>query len=433
MIVPVPAEGEGARQPLVVIVDDEDQRSFAELVIDQGVEAVTVSPDDLDYQLLTRATAVVLDQYLHNWPGRDRLDLPPTLHVPDGLGLAAVLRSHVEGSGIRIRPPQLPVAFVLRTGELDRLGAGLPKAAREHLLARQYNLEWVFSKGEGILPNLPSPSGRIASLARAASSLPKLWGADSRDPGLRWLDLPGAAWAEDARWQVEQCRPPQHVVAERTAGLAWLRWFLHRILPFPTFLLDRTYLAVSLGIDIASLNGALSSDSRLAARLSELRYRGPLNDFLGDRWWRAGVSHLVAELLDLAQQDGLKRIQTVAVGAANLHGGPLNAVTVEDPVIAVNADYMALSDPISAASAVRLQPDDWPPYADDAWAARDTLSGEDADPELLALVVSTDRWRVQSDYDDAQDDPSKAITPEAGAGQRDPGTLSDVDDGKRLL
>jgi hypothetical protein len=39
------------------------------------------------------------------------------------------------------------------------------------------------------------------------------------------------------------------VVAERTAGLAWLRWFLHRILPFPTFLFDRTYLTVSLGIE----------------------------------------------------------------------------------------------------------------------------------------------------------------------------------------
>jgi hypothetical protein len=430
MNVPLPTTVGGARQPLVVIIDDEDQGSFAELIRDLGVEAVALSPDDLDRQLLTRATTVVLDQYLDVWPGRDRSRLPLTLKVPDGLGLAAVLRSHVEGSGVKTPPLQVPVAFVLRTGELNRLGAGLPRAAREHLLARQYNLEWVFSKGQEALPNLPSPARRIAALARATSTLPVHWGPDSHDPGLAWLGLPTTTWTEDARWQIEQCRPPQHVVAERTAGLAWLRWFLQRILPFPTFLLDRTHLAVALGLSVTSVDDVISFGSPLSARLDEVRYRGPLSDFLGDRWWRAGVSHLVEELLEITEQNGRGRIQAVAAGAANLHGHYIDAITVEDPVVGVNSDYTTLSVPLSAASAVRLQPDDWPPYADDAWAARDALSGEDADPELLALVVSTDRWRIHGEYDDPSENfqeafPSAddAVTPQDCGG---------ADDGNRL-
>jgi len=384
-------------RPLVVIIDDQDQGDFAELVRDEGAEAVAVGPDELDPRLLTRAALVVLDQYLDIWPMRDQLDLPPTLHVSDGIALAAVLRSQVERSGSSYGPISRPVAFALRTGEMDRLGAGMPKGGREYLLARQYNLEWVFNKGADRQPLLPSPARQIAELARATSVLPLRWTADSGDPGLGWLGLPNAAWTEDARWQIEQCRPPQHVVAERTAGLAWLRWFLHRILPFPTFLLDSTHLAVTLGIDSNSIEGVIGSRGALAARLDQLRYRGPLSDFLGYRWWRAGVNYLTEELLDIGQRDGLERIQAIGAGAIQLHGSSIDILALEDPVIGVDADYSFLRDPLSAASAVRLQPDDWPPYADDAWASRDSLNADGADPELLAMVVSVDRWRVRND------------------------------------
>jgi hypothetical protein len=428
MTEPVPADLGDAREPLVVIVDDEDQGDFAELIRDQGVDAVAVNPDDLQPELLSRATTLVLDQYIDHWPGRDQPGLPLTLSVPDGLALAAVLRSHVEGSRFKTRPLPAPVAITLRTGELDRLGASLPRAAREHLLARQYNLEWVFSKGEDRLPGVPSPARRIAAVARATSTLPTRWGPTSRDPGLNWLNLPEAAeWAEDARWQIEQCRPPQHVVAERTAGLAWLRWFLQRILPYPTFLLDRTHLAITLGLDTGSIDAVLRTESPLAVRLHELRYTGPLSDFLGERWWRAGLSYLAEELLDVApEEDSAERIQSIAAGAAALHGHSLEPIRVDDPVVGVKADYTSLSMPLSAASAVRLQPDDWPPYADDAWAARDLLSGEDADPELLALVVSTDRWRIHGDGSDASNDgheafpgPSDEASPPEGFGWDD--------------
>jgi len=384
------------RKPMVVIVDDEDQSSFADSIQDQGVDAVSVGPNDLDRDLLAKATTVLLDQYLDVWPQRERLKLPLTLRVPDGLALAAVLRSHVEGSGDKSGPTQAPVAFALRTGELDRLGGGLPRGAREHLLARQYNLEWVFGKAEEPTLDGPTPAARIAALARASSTLPTDWTARSHDPGLRWLGLPSSTWADDVKWQVEQCRPPQHVVAERTAGVAWLRWFLHRALPFPTFLLDRMHLSVAFGITVDSLERVIRSDSALATRLSEMMYRGPLEKFLGDRWWRAGVSYLVEELTEESETYGGGRTHAIAGAASTIHGSSLEEISVDDPVVGVRADYTTVLAPLSAAESVRLQPDDWPPYADDAWSAKSAVAGDDADPELRALVVSRDRWRIRS-------------------------------------
>lgn len=248
------------RKPFAVIVDDEDQTAFADTVLDKGVEAVYVNPDDVTLELLNRATVVVLDQYLRRWPGRDALDGPISLQVPDGLALAAVLRSHVEVSGGESQAePSKAVTFVLRTGELDRLGASLPRGAREHLLAGQYNLEWVFSKaGNQSDGRIPTDAARVAELARATALLPLNWGADSSDPGLGWLSLPERPWSADATWQIEQCRPPQHAVAQRTAGRAWMRWFLHKVLPFPTFLLDRDRLALALGLQPAALDRILS-------------------------------------------------------------------------------------------------------------------------------------------------------------------------------
>lgn len=388
------------REPLVLLIDDrEDQRDFADAIGDRGVRAVFALPDDVDADLLSRATTVVVDQYLDSWPGRSERALPVSLEVPDGLSLVAVLRSHVEGSAHRTGRPQVPVAFALRTGEFDALGAGLPRAARAHLLASQYNLEWVFDKAEQTAPHQSSPSARVAALARATAELPTEWGSGTDDPGLRWLALPDEPWAEDARWQIEQCRPPQHVIAERTAGRAWLRWFLHRILPFPTFLLDRRRVALVLGLEEDSLDDVVDGHGPLTRHLAALRYAGPLDSFLGERWWRAGLSHLITEILDDSDGD-LADARAIAAALADFHGTPLVPVAPDRPVLRVGADYTTLPRPITINDAVRLQPDGWPPYADEAWASRSDLDDEESDPELQALVVSSDRWRLQRNLAD---------------------------------
>src|SRR4051794_1564506 len=104
------------RQPFVVIIDDEDQTAFAESVIDQGVDAAAIGPDDLSPETLDEATTIIVDQYLDRWPGRDAARLPIALQVPDGLSLAAVLRSRIEQSGRHDQARRPPVAFALRTG-----------------------------------------------------------------------------------------------------------------------------------------------------------------------------------------------------------------------------------------------------------------------------------------------------------------------------
>ncbi|MBY8853834.1 hypothetical protein K7G98_38645, partial [Saccharothrix sp. MB29] len=85
----------------------------------------------------------------------------------------------------------------------------------------------------------------MAGLAKAVADLPDSWTGDSLAVMATWLKLPDSEWRDDALWQIEQCRPPRHAVAERTAGTAWLKWFLHRILPYPTFLLNEAQVALA--------------------------------------------------------------------------------------------------------------------------------------------------------------------------------------------
>lgn len=410
--------------PLVLVVDDDPgQAAFAETIRDNGVAAVYAHPEDVTAGLLASATVVLLDQYLDEWPERASRTLPPSLTVLDGLSLAAVLRTHTDRSSEREGRPARPVAFALRTGELAVLAAGLPAGPREHLLAARCNLEWVFDKHAAPAPDLPSVGRRAAVLALAVAALPHDWGPGSGDPGLSWLGLPGAGWADTAAWQVEQCRPPQHVLADSTTGTAWLRWFLHRVLPYPTFLLDRAHTALMLGTTGDQLASVLDGPpTALTERLDAVRYTGGGAGFAGDRWWRAGVADFLRKLAReqagpaaAAEDDeydddhlGSDPLDSIGpVGAAALasaaHGSPLEPVRVERPVLVLDADQRFRPRPVPAEDAVRLQPDGWPPYADDPWADRSGLeSDEDLRTALGDLVVSTDRWRLPAVEDEGR-------------------------------
>lgn len=402
-----------AKRPLVLVIDDDPaEEAFADAVRDRGVSAVFAQPEDVTADLLADATLIVLDQYLDDWPQRRARDLPPSLTVLDGLSLAGVLRAHTDRSSERQGRPARPVAFALRTGELDELAAGLPRGPREHLLASQVNLDWVFDKKAKAGNGLPSVAARAAVLAAAAGSLPREWGTGTGDPGLAWLALGSPSWGGVAAWQVEQCRPPQHAVAQRTTGTAWLRWFLHRVLPYPTFLLDRTHTAATLGITSAALDEVLAGEpTPFTEALDEVRYRGGAHGFAGDRWWRAGVGDLLDVLASgQAQHEdqrdgglpdfgatgpctwGQPEGETAAL-VSGLHGSPVEAFTVRQPVLVLDGNQDTRPEPVEAHDALRLQPDGWPPYADDPWAVLEDVTGDgDLAEALAALVVSTDRW-----------------------------------------
>ena len=76
---------------------------------------------------------------------------------------------------------------------------------------------------------------------------------------------------------------------------------LHRILPYPCFLMDDMHLrsTTSRRRGIPSRN-ALARSSRLGECLGAVKYVGKLSDFMGRRWWRAGVEEVVFRL---AQDD----------------------------------------------------------------------------------------------------------------------------------
>jgi hypothetical protein len=380
--------------PFVLIVDDEveQMQGFAELVRDQDVDAVAVHPRDVDRTLLDRASAVLVDQFLKDWT--DQPAEPLASNVPDGISLAAVLRSHLEATGDPAGGHPRTAAFAIRTGQLDVLGAHLPANARSHLLAAQRDIEWVFDKAEQFIPGRPSAAARVAELARAASVLPRDWHDVGAGIETDWLALPAeASWADTARWQIEQCRPPRHVVATSTAGRAWLRWFLQRILPFPTFLLDDRRAALAVGLDEDAFLEVADSGSPLTTELVGARYTGACASFLGRRWWRAGLAALVADVLErsgLDSANGYPDEADLLAALGALHGAELLGTGSDRGVLRVDADYATLPGPVQIVAAARLQPDGWPPYADDAWAARDELTSA----EIRHLVVLDDRWQL---------------------------------------
>jgi hypothetical protein len=373
-------------RPFVLIVDDEpdDQEGYAASMQAYAVEAQALHPLDVTEEDLHRADIVTVDEYL-DWEaaaGWSDINLPtlPALRPLDGLALAAVLQSHTESAR---RLPR--TGFAIRTGQLDRLGEGLPLAVREPLLAAQHNLDWVFPKEQP--EGEPINERRLASLALACRSMSADWLGSRDNLSPRWLQLDGTVrWHARALLQVEECRPPEHALAAYTRGSAYLRWFLQRILPFPTFLLSNLRASVRLGIVLADFESIIGSGTALDEKLNTCRYRGALQDFTSTRWWRAGLDDLIEEQLSYNPYEPA----ALAEALSNLHGEPLQPLPQKEPVVPIDAAYHDLPVPIEFNDAVRLSPDFWPVYADEPWSHKDEVASNDA---LRSLVVRTERSR----------------------------------------
>jgi len=107
-----------------------------------------------------------------------------------------------------------------------------------------------------------------------------------------------------------------------------------------------------------------------------------LSEFVGRRWWRAGVESLV---FDLASKDpssiGVLHEQLSAVEP----GLQFIAGTMAYPIIDgkfATKDYLGVAEDV-----IEVVPDDWPPFADSAWAL---LSDIAANPDLGAIARDGD-------------------------------------------
>jgi hypothetical protein len=371
----------GLRRPVILVIDDVAASATAvrNRLADRAI-VICRAPNDVTFDDLKMANLVLVDLKLDDWPERDRLQTP-ALRPNDGLALIATLKSNLSNDHNRT-----PTAFALRSGELKSVSGTLSPNNREHALAKMLDLDWVFQKG----PNAKNFEIEVLSLARAVKSLPNPWPTvkESCAALLTLLKLGENSWYQRALNDVEKAKPPQDVYAETTNGMAVIRWLLHDVLPFPTFLLDERYLSARLHIRPPSFRKALVSGDTVANKLKEFAYQGILAGFAGRRWWRAGIEHW------LWRETGGQPFDKVALQAVAKKLSPnMTLVDVARPVVELDDQFRPTDTLLDVSDAVQIVPDDWPPAADPGWVA---ISYAKKHPEIAALVSSKDRERLES-------------------------------------
>jgi hypothetical protein len=76
---------------------------------------------------------------------------------------------------------------------------------------------------------------------------------------------------------------------------------------------------------------------------------------------------------------------------SNAAGVTLQASASDNPIICVDENYQPLSEACSPKDVVRIQPDDWPVYASQAWT---TVELARRHPRLGAIVAAEDEEKV---------------------------------------
>jgi hypothetical protein len=345
-----------ASSPLVLLVDDEPatQRNRLQTVKADLTAAryEVASPEELTLEGLREAQLVLVDYRLDQWTE----NLPsngPCHFVPDGIALAAVLQQHA-------RVFDHPIAFALHSEHRRELTDPFLPEPRVHLLARTYNLEWAFVKSPTGGPAVTLKSAGL--LAGAVKQLPTKWPPDAagiRQMARKLLNLPDQEpWSETAWQDAEGARPPLDELVLRVHGLLFLRWLLSRVLSYPTFLMNRYWLASRLGATPASVEAAL--EKGLESLLKPASYTGILSGFSGRRWWRAGVELILWNLSGgkASSPDELKPLFEQKCGVTLVRSKALYSV------VCLDEDYRPLPDLCGPEEAVRLQLDDWPAHAE---------------------------------------------------------------------
>jgi hypothetical protein len=275
----------------------------------------------------------------------------------------------------------------LHSGQLDKVSGNRPAQGREHAIAKMWDTEWVFAKGAP--PH--EFAAKVTCLASAVLALPHPWPAAGAVPEAlrRLLGLKKkGGWRLRAFEDVQRANPPQDTFAHATHGIAFIRWLLQDILPFPTFLLEERYVAARLHVTPASLRTALNStgQNKLREQLDDFRYRGVLEDFAGVRWWRAGLEQWL-----WAQTDGRPFDSEVVRKLTRRLSTALRAAKFANPGVELDEQFRPTDNAIDLDLAVQLTPDDWPALADAAWVTIDRIR---ENPELAERVAVQDRERL---------------------------------------
>jgi hypothetical protein len=354
---------------------------------------------------LDACSVVIIDLKLLDERESEQARARSGLLPSDGLALKEVLSSWLarrallhtnstDGAPIDIQPHK--TAFVVYSGELERMSGRSPVFGREHVIARQARVEWVMSKLEA---QRPAPQRKLMSLLELAAAVEAIrrveWislserqgilGAVGSLMGLR----EGDDWFEHALRMAVEFRPPIQSLGSGD-GMSLLRWLLHIVLPFPSFLVDASEVGLLLRVDPGWCYGELDSSSPLRAVLSEFEYRGVLAKFLGRRWWRAGVIEKVRSTLGPLRHQSTALAQEVATWA-RVDADVLPVIREPIPVRVVDPEFRLTGEVIDASCAVRLDPEDWPEPLARPWISIDVVREH---PTLVRYVVASDLERV---------------------------------------
>lgn len=366
--------------PRIVIIDDEPESSSAVLAQELNergeVSAAVFTPGEVTAEILADASLVLVDYQLDHWPERARQSEIALMPL-NGLALAGVLREYCELSGNRN-------AIALLSNQLNILFGGLSPENRRHVLSRVTSLEWVFSKTDS------ARADQIEILAKGMLEVENLVDRDELDAHRALLSHGQQAFVDDA-WEgaIDRCLPPVNELSQLTHGAAFARWFLQRVLPYPTFLIDSNHVAARLRISALSLNEILNQENELSMALGRIEYFGVFSGFLGRRWHKSFLEDWLWTVTNNRSFDSAAIDAAVAIASGGL------AVATEvgtDVVVIVGNNYESTSDFESRDECIAVFPDDWPAYADRAYVR---LADVKSDPSLSKLVMHDERWRLE--------------------------------------
>lgn len=336
-------------------------------------------PISVDLEVLSSAQVILVDYKLEEWPdvseGSPRL---PICRIPaNGLALASVLREHANADGFR------PAVCLLSAALRDVYGSLSPDN-RRHVLARQASLEWVFQKEVDDGPR----HALCQQIEVLASGMAIVQGHSNEEPlqlrGVLLRQGQGILWSDEIEAGIDKSLPPINDLQQLTHGLAFTRWMLQRILPYPGFLLDSNYLAAKLGVTPTSLNAWIDD----AGAIGDTLYGGVFAEFVGHRWWRTGIDAWLWE------HTGGESFKTSAVQSAlsKVSNGALKFVEgASDLVVCVGEHFESTMDLRAREECIAISPDDWPMFAERAFVP---LNEARSDQGLKKLIANDEVWRL---------------------------------------
>jgi hypothetical protein len=372
----------------ILAIDDSEQE--VEPNIPEGYELVAIDPKDAQLptkleEAIGTACLILLDQKFNPDPQ------PLSLTASDGASFVAHLRSWS-----RLKDRGLP-PLVLFTNEGDAFANEIPSVGapvplkgsfvgHEFQIAPALDVEWIQHKADA------SARHRILQLAEASIQVNEKIGSDGASlvELETLLDLPlERVWTDTAKEGLRASRPPVSQKGDKSIEPCGpsqvVRWLCHRALPFPGLLLSDLYAAWALGISLKTFKEmvTLPPETEWLRELEEAEYYGPLDNFVGRRWWKAGIDYLVWSF-DQETEKITDRRQALRALAPGLPDEQL-ASSSEHVVVwtpDLREDKIAPID-----DAAQLHPPGWPAEALDPWILKEELEN---DAVLQAMIEVAD-------------------------------------------